>query len=167
MKSCEESRYDRFPRFYPPLIGCVARDMGLCRMLCGLWADTFSALRRSLEGGLWCLSQDRILGDALYRDAMDTLEEMRILGELIMALGGGTLPEGRIGRKCRFLTPGDLILALVKDKMQRIDLYETVMAHTSDRVVRSVISGLIGAQRSAIGALQGALKAEVEAENSR
>ena len=146
MKECDESRYERAPRFYPPLIGCVAKDLSLCRMLSSLWSDTFSSFRCSLEGSLFLLPSDRAMGDALYRDAAELLEELRVLGELTVALGGCRFSEGgsKSGR-CR--SARELILGAIRDKRRRIDLYETVMSRTGDRVVRSVLSGLISSAK--------------------
>ncbi len=166
MRSCDENRYDRAPRFYPPLVGCVAKDMALCRMLCGLWADTFSSFRYSLEGSLFLLPLDRTLADVLYRDCADLMEELRILGELIIALGAQSLPEPCGGRKRRCRTAQDFFACSVKDKMRRIDLYETLMSRTGDRVVRSVIAGLISTQRRACRQLEGSFKADEKNQNN-
>lgn len=160
MRSCDENRSDKAPRFRPALVGCVAKDLALCRILCGMWADTLSSFRCNLEGSLFLLPTDRDSGEALYRDAMEMAEELRNLGELIVALGGRTLAETVGGRKHRCRTGEDYFTFAVKDKMRRVDLYETLMSRTGDRVVRSVIAGLISSQRKSVRSLEAAFRTE-------
>ncbi|MBE6588814.1 MAG: ferritin-like domain-containing protein [Ruminococcaceae bacterium] len=147
MNSYSEIKYERVPRFRPPLMGCVAKDLTLCRMLTGVWADTLSSLKYSLDGSLLSLAADHAVSDLLYRDAAEELEQLRVLGELIMALGGEGLPEIRGGGRRRSRDSAELLLRAVSEKRRRIDLYETLMSRTGDRVVRSVLSGLITAER--------------------
>ncbi len=153
MKYTVNERYEKAPRFRPPLAGCVAKDLTLCRMLGGVWADTLSSLKTTLDASLLSLCDDRVTGELLYRDAEEMLEQLRVLGELMTALGADALPRAR-GFRHRGTAGSTLPRRAVAEKRKRIDVYETLMSQTGDRVVRSVISGLISSERRCASRLE-------------
>ena len=154
MKYSANGRYEKAPRFRPPLSGCVAKDLTLCRMLGGVWSDTLSSLKYNLDASLLSLSSDRAMGELLYKDAEEMLEQLRVLGELMLALGADALPRGKGLWRCGGKDDA-LLCRVTGEKRRRIDVYETLMSQTGDRVVRSVISGLISSERRCAARLEG------------
>lgn len=147
----ERSREDcvgRVPRFRPPLSGCVARDRHYAAALEGAYVDAFSAIAANIYRSLILLEHDRGMSDTYEWIAQEKLEAFRTLGELILALGGDAA-------LCRYQRPrrgggtGDegYLCACRAECARSIDRYETLMGRTGDRVVRSVIAGLLAGER--------------------
>lgn len=152
--------HDRPSSFRPPLKGCIARDARLAAALEECYSDAFFSIAEQIYRSLVTADSDRMLSDLLNRMAEEELEQFRLLGELITALGGSGKPCG-IGRmrktgSCieRQETP-HLLKACIDEKRQRIDRYETLMSHTADRVVRSVFSRLLSRERKQLTRLEG------------
>ena len=100
MNSYHEPNQNRTPRFRPPLIGCVARDRQLALSLGSCYTDTFTSIAAQIYRSLVTSERDRVLSDLFDRMAEEELEQFRLLGELIVALGGEGIPRasGRTSR---------------------------------------------------------------------
>ena len=159
MNSFYETNAKRPPRFRPPLIGCVARDRQLAIALGGCYTDSFLTIGAQIWRSLSCESEDRRLSDLFDRMATEALEQFRTLGELIAALGGdGMVRLGKCGTRggsTRERNGAEMIAAAIGEKRCCVDRYETLMSRTGDRVVRSVLSRLIFAERKMISELEG------------
>ena len=90
------------------------------------------------------------------------MEQFRLLGELLMALGGDAAIRGfgRQGYRRRAMpTPMESILAeCIAERTRNIDRYETLMSRTGDRVVRSIFAKLLSGERMMRGRLESFLK---------
>ena len=93
MNSYHEPNQNRPPRFRQQLIGCVARDRQLAVALASCYTDTFASIAAQIYRSLVTVEQDRVLSDLFDRMAGEELEQFRLLGELIVALGGEGLPR--------------------------------------------------------------------------
>ena len=157
MNSFSDTNSRRAPRFRPPLIGCVARDRQLAIALGGCYTDSFLSIGALIWRSLVCEREDRRLSDLFDRMATEALEQFRTLGELIVALGGdGAVRSGKCGFRGGVRERGgaEAIAACIGEMRSRIDRYETLMGRTGDRVVRSVISKLLSAERRMISELE-------------
>ena len=160
MNSNHEPNQGGAPRFRPPLVGCVAHDRQLASALGVCYAESYASIARQIHRSLASASSDRILSDLLCRMAYEELEQMRTLGELIVALGGNAAPPTVGGKKmCSCLQVRDrdvceaIRRACMEERRVQIDRYETLMSRTGDRVVRSVIAGLLSEERRMLGML--------------
>ena len=158
MNSCYEPDSKRGSRFRPPLIGCVARDRALASSLSACHTDAFFSIAAQIRRSLLSEAYDRRLSDLFDRMATEELEQFRTLGELILALGGvGLVRCGKGGARgsVREHDGAAMIDACIGEKRRCVDRYETLMSRTGDRVVRSVISKLLSAERRMIAELEG------------
>ena len=145
-----ESNPGRTPRFRPPMEGCVARDRRLANAVKICYVDTFASIAANIYRSLVSLSRDRRAADLFDSIAEEELEHFRLLGELILALGGDAVLRGSRGTCVGGKAEGDAgeFLADECDVRQRnIDRYETLMGRTGDRVVRSVLAKLLSSER--------------------
>lgn len=125
--------------FRPQLCGVVGKDMALSRELSLLFRELIASVGARMEESVTlppCESEAR---EALYSIGRKGLEEARMLGDLAVALG--------TPRRGRAPSAEAAITRAHKETRHRIEVYETLMGRTSDRVVRSVLSRLILAAR--------------------
>ena len=166
MNSYHEPNQNRAPRFRPPLVGCVARDRQLALSLGSCYNDTFTAIAAQIYRSLVTADSDRVLSDLFDRMAGEELEQFRLLGELITALGGEGIPRA-FGRTTRWNPRCDcdhvraaMLETCMAEKRRNIDRYETLMSRTGDRVARSVISKLLSGERRMLAYMTDFLKDE-------
>lgn len=145
-----ESNPSRAPRFRPPMEGCVARDRRLANAVKICYIDTFASIAANIYRSLVSLSRDRRAADLFDSIAEEELEHFRLLGELILALGGDAALRGARGTCMGGTGHGDAAEFLSDEceiRQRNIDRYETLMARTGDRVVRSVLAKLLSSER--------------------
>ena len=87
--------------------------------------------------------------------ARHSLEQFRLIGELLIALGGenaalGLRTQGRKQPYREDTLPRDAITDAMEESRRSVDRYETLMSRTGDRVVRSVFAKLLGEERRAM-----------------
>lgn len=145
MESNREVEMKRAARFRPRLEGCVARDRYFAGVLEGCYIDAFSAVAANIYRSLVSEKHDKGLAELYEWIAVETLESFRLLGELIMALGGeGAL---RQTRRVRAGATNSFLTECRAERERNIDRYETLMSRTGDRVVRSIMAKLLAAER--------------------
>ena len=149
MERNREECAGRMPRFRPPLAGCVARDRHYAAALEGEYVDAFSSIAANIYRSLILSERDRGTSDTYEWIAQEKLEAFRTLGELILALGGdAALRQYRRPQRGGCGTGAEGYLRACRTECERsIDRYETLMGRTGDRVVRSVIAGLLAGER--------------------
>ena len=147
MDSYREERCD--VGFRPRLEGCVAKDRRFASMLEICYVECFASIAANIYRSLIASHKERALGEAFEWIAQEELEELRLLGELILALGGNAeLRHVRLrshsARACGTTT---YVEECRNERMRDIDRYETLMSRTGDRVVRSLMAKLLSVQR--------------------
>lgn len=148
------------PPFHPTLKGCVPRDIHFAFALEPCYNAAFSAIAIQTCRALRAAEYDRTLSDLFDRLANAEWEQFRLLGELIVALGGTGKP--RMTRAIRNVLPcpdlpypcAPFLQAGIVEKQTTIDKYETLLASAKDRVVRSVIAKLLGRERRMLAQLE-------------
>ena len=143
--------------FHPTPEGCVVRDIRFARALEELYAEELTAVCAASYRSMLCDSCDRHLSEILLEQMQDEILHFRLLGELILALGGNpslraqirveTLhrPEDMRGG-CEELSKTVLQQA-IRDKRHSIDRCQTMLGRTQDRVARSLLLWLIGEEQ--------------------
>ncbi|MBQ9784876.1 MAG: hypothetical protein IJW29_05200 [Clostridia bacterium] len=148
MEQKRENCTCRAPRFRPRLEGCVARDRHMAAALEVCYVDAFASVAANVYRSLVTAEADRGLSETYEWIAEEALEEFRTLGELILALGGDAmLRQSRRVRPCASSSDTRFLRACRAECERSIDRYETLMSRTGDRVVRSVLAGLLSGQR--------------------
>lgn len=143
--------------FHPTPKGCVARDLRFARALEELYAEELAAVCAASYRSMLCDGCDARLSEILLEQMEDEILHFRLLGELILELGGNpslrtqirveTLhrPEDTKGG-CEALSETVLRQAM-RDKRHSIDRCQTMLGRTQDRVVRSLLLWLIGEEQ--------------------
>ncbi len=134
--------------FRPRLSGVVAKDLSLARQLAGVYRETLASVGTLMERSLACAPTDSEESALLERLSFSALEQLRLIGELTAALGGGR----DAARHARRAESGLSLSA--GETRRRIERYETLMGCTGDRVVRSVLTKLITAERRNLGEME-------------
>ncbi len=147
----------RAPQFRPPLAGCVGGDGRMASALNVFYCEALWGIVANVRRSLECRGKD-LRGDGMFYDmAEGEMEEFRTLGELILALGG-RLELCRQPSKTRLCMPCGDIPALIEQAAEaekgRIAGYERLLSHTSDRVVHSVLTGLLARHRRNLSLLE-------------
>jgi len=139
--------------FRPTLMGCVARDRGFARMLEGAHLHALYSFATMTYRALIAERCDRRLSAILDAIVRDECEHFRLLGDLILALGGN--PAIRAQLQVERLEPRDgedqnatelatyLIAQTMHEKKRSIDRLQTLMGRGQDRVVRSLLAYLV------------------------
>ena len=152
-----------YPPFHPKLQGCVAHDRRMSRALEDCYAAELHAVATYTYRSLLCEPADRTLSDLFNTLALEEIEHFRLLGELILALGGNPTLRTRVqvepfplcggDRSCTDREAMRMIEEAIREEKALIDCYETLMSRTEDRVVRSVFSHLIADEQAHVNAL--------------
>lgn len=135
--------------FHPTPEGCVVHDIRFARMVEELYAEKLGAVAAASYRSMLCDGCDRRLSELLLEQMQDEILHFRLLGELILALGGNpslrtqirveTLHRPDDGRHgCEQLSQTVLRQA-IRDKRHSIDRCQTLLGRTQDRVVRSLL----------------------------
>ena len=152
-----EEQRGRCARFRPRLEGCVARDRQLSQGLQGCYVESFAFIAASVYRSLVVAEENRVLCELFEWMAEESLEEFRLLGELILALGGDAEITRLRVRPCGMASRSSgasLVEETACRLRKNIDRYETLMSHTGDRVVRSILAKLLSGQRRMLDRLQ-------------
>ena len=75
-------------RFRPMFMGCVARDPAMARALSGLYGRELLSVAINIYRSVVVSVKDPLCGRLLERIAQEDCAHFRLLGELILALGG-------------------------------------------------------------------------------
>lgn len=152
-----------YPPFHPTLKGCVAHDRRMSRALEDCYAAELHAVAAYTYRSLLCEPADRTLSDLFNTLALEEIEHFRLLGELIIALGGNPTLRTRVQVESFPLCHGDsacserearcMIEDAIREEKVLVDCYETLMSRTEDRVVRSVFSHLIADEQAHVSSL--------------
>ena len=134
----------------------------MARALSDLYAEELYAVSAYTYRGLLCNGTD------LFLDlSKDEMRHFRLLGELILSLGGNPIIRTQLRvdgvelergathaseRSCKQMMNESL-----REEKRSIDRYQTLMGCTSDRIVRSVLAGLAEEEQRHAEWLQAAL----------
>ena len=152
MSDFEKNEYIHYPPFRPSLRGCVGRDARLASSTYTCCSRAFFSISDNIYRSLICRDSDTALSDLFEELAQTDLEQFRTLGELFLALSDAdrrkTLRYPYFKRASRPSQNQDSpALAALWERRCNIDCFETLMGRTEDRVVRSVFSKLLSAER--------------------
>ena len=153
------SQNSSYPPFRPSLDGCVGRDLRLARMLTDCYLNELYAHAANTYRSLLCEKGERTLSDLFDELAADENEHFRLLGGLILALGGDPMIRTQLGvggniTACDGRWGMRMLDDALCEKKKMIDRYQTVMGHTQDRVVRSVLLYLLENEERHVERLQ-------------
>ncbi len=153
----------RPPAFRPPLCGCVPHDRRMSNALIPLYINAFSSLAANIYRSLVCRGKDS-RAEALFEElAEEDLEEFRLLGELILSLGGDAELRGtRAARHGYARAEQDVQDGLLREALDErrlgMERYQAVLGESRDRVVRSVLTKLLTAKAHSVDQIEGFLK---------
>ncbi len=152
MPDFEKNEYIHYPPFRPSLRGCVSRDARLAASLYTCCSHAFFSISDNIYRSLICRDSDTALSDLFEELAQADLEQFRTLGELFLALSdadGRKPPRYPYYKRsaCPSQNQDSPVLAALWERRRNIDCFETLMGRTEDRVVRSVFSKLLAAER--------------------
>lgn len=144
-------------QFRPPLTGCVRGDSRMANALHAFYCEALWGIVANVRRSLECRGKDRRADSMFYAMAEGELEEFRTLGELMLALGGRLELCRQPSRAPACPSGGDVATVLkhaAEGEKGRIAGYERLLSHTSDRVVHSVLTGLLARHRQNLAALE-------------
>ncbi len=138
------------PYFRPALPeGCVAKDRHMARALLGCYQGELYAIAAYLYRSLLTEHGDRTLSELFEMLAKEEIEQFRLVGELITALGERPILRTQVrieeSAACKEHTirRTRLLEESLHEEKCMIERYQTLMASTEDRVVRSILSHLL------------------------
>jgi len=153
-----------FPAFYPTLDGCVARDLRFAAALEESYMEELGSVAAYTYRALLWAKREPDVASLFDWLAKEEMLHFRMLGELILALGGnpvvhaslrvqGIEQDGRGGCKKDMRSRASLFADSIREERRGIDRYQTLMGRTQDRVVRSVLAHLLGDEHRHVEAL--------------
>lgn len=164
----EEGEPMRMPRFHPVTEGCVAKDAKLARAVEERYRDELASASANTYRSLMSAETDRGVASLFAQISEEEMQHFRLVGELIIALGGNPMLRTQIRTQSPDLTGAGaarrkqvvegMLREAVGEKKYAIDRYQTLMGHTADRVVRSVISCILSDEQSQLSHLLDAIK---------
>ena len=153
----------RLPHFHPALEGCVTRDPCFAKALCESYMEELAAVGAYTYRALVIRGRNQRLSELFERIAREEMVHFRLLGELILALGGNPaicthlrigMPEGCCAVGCEAGFEGRAIADSLREERRGIDRYQTLMGCTRDRVVRSVLTQIIDDEQAHVEAIR-------------
>ena len=151
MTDFEKNEYVHYPPFRPSLRGCVGRDARLAAAVYTCSAEAFFSISDNIYRSLIYKDCDTALSDLFEELAERDLERFRLLGELYLALndtnGQRTVRYPCAKRSAYAPRTQDSPTAALWERRRNVDCFETLMGRTEDRVVRSVFSKILSAER--------------------
>ena len=152
MPDHQQNEYIHYPPFRPSLRGCIGRDTRLAASVYTCSAEAFFSISENIYRSLVCKDCDTPLSDLFNELAEADLERFRLLEELFLALNDDKKAKMpcSLSRKRAPLSPhtqDSLACAALWERRRNIDCFETLMGRTEDRVVRSVFSRILSAER--------------------
>ena len=153
MSDFQKNEYLHYPPFRPSLRGCVCRDTRLATAVYTCYIDAFFSISNNIYRSLICKDCDTALSSLFDEIAQQDLENFRLFNELFLALSEA---DGHKTRQyphlkhpvCPSHEQGSPALTALWERRRNIDCFETLMGRTEDRVVRSVFSKLLSAERA-------------------
>lgn len=147
------SKRASLPPFRPTVRGCVGSDPRLCAMLEACSSAALYTLCAHTYRSLLSEASSQALYELFEVLAAETLELLHALGRLHLAAGGNPVPRGQL-RVPPHPVPlceagrGDagslrLCREAICDVKHLIDLCQTTMGRTSDRVARSFLAAIL------------------------
>lgn len=138
--------------FRPTLKGCVSQDARMARAVNDCYCAKLISLAAYTYAALMTSQGDRALSDMLDAFAVEEAEHFRLLGELILALGGNPAVRTQV-RVSQMERKNDLCMPCERSIRQMIEesvqaekamseRLQTLMGKTEDRVVRSLFAYL-------------------------
>ena len=139
--------------FRPNLRVCVSEDVRLARAVEDSYLDKLASVAAYTYRSLMTEETDRLLSQTLDAFAIEEMEHFRLLGELIFALGGNPTVRTQVrispiewrGEHCK--EPERVVMQMLEEAVRGekrcVERLETLMGHTEDRVVRSLLAYLI------------------------
>lgn len=148
--------------FRPTLEGCVARDLRMASAMGECYQAELFCVAAYLWRSLICEPIDGTLSESFEACAKERVEQFRLIGELIAALGGTPTLRTRIcldqKRHGSVTDRGRRILCdAISDERYTVDRFQTLMGCTSDRIVRSVMAQLLQGTHRRLEMLQALL----------
>ena len=138
------------PPFRPTLRGCVARDPQFAQALSEVYRHKLYEVAAMTYRSLIADATDHVSAGVFDEIAIDAAEHFRLLGDLILALGSDPCFQMHLGveqtsrhRHTTTEIPTQMVLDARKEKKRSIDRLQTLMGHTADRVVRSILTHLL------------------------
>ena len=130
-----------------------ARDPRLARRLEESYHAELSATASYTYRSMITEPISKELSDALDQIAVDEMEHFRLLGLLMVSLGGNPTLCTSVQTDRMDLDPEDrkklsvsvtqMLSAAIREERAEIDRYQTLMARTEDRIVRSFLCQMI------------------------
>ncbi len=155
------------PPFRPTLDGCVGRDPRMAKLLEGCYRNELYAVSAYTYRSLMCEPIDREVADLFDAIAVEESEHFRLIGQLIVALGGNPEISAQLRVHTESLAREDsaqgargvrqMLLRSVREEKASIERYQTLMGSTQDRVVRSLLAHILSNEQYHIDQLQRAL----------
>lgn len=153
------------PPFRPTLEGCVAKDPRMARAVEECYQGQLASVAAYTYRSLVTEGVDRELSRRMDEIAVEKAEHFRMLGELILALGGDPIirTQLRVGGMERQGEEGGIpaqsLPLLIKDAIREeritVDRLQSLMGRTRDRVVRSLLAYILSDEERHIAFLQG------------
>ena len=139
------------PPFRPTVVGCVGRDPRLSAMLAECCTAALYAFSAHTYRSLLCESAAPVLSELFETLAMEAAEQLRAFGRLKLAVGGNPAPRCQLRvlphplplRDHRCQVTEQLCREAIRDAKALIDICQTVMGKTQDRVVRSFLAAVL------------------------
>ena len=144
--------------------GCAeARDVRISRFLEDCWRAELCNMAAFTHRAAILETHSVELADLMDRIALDEAEHFRIMGSLIVSLGGN--PPLRARWESRDVIPPrdaraasaairELLCRAVREKREMIDRYQTAMGRIADRVVRSFLCQILSDEQRHVARLE-------------
>ena len=141
--------------FHPIPKGCMAKDQRFARALESLYINELTAMAQASYWGMLCEGSSRRMADQFYEQMNNAIAHFRLLGEMILALGGNPAVRCQIRVEALPIQGEDdcpdeicarVLVCAVRWQKRSIDLYQTLLGRTEDRVARSLLLQLLSVQ---------------------
>ena len=133
--------------FRPTVRGCVGQDPPLARVAEEFYHELLTSSVAYTYRSLLAEEEDPLLADRLDGFSVEDAEHFRMLGRLILALGGDPTHRTRITVGGGHASLPSALPALLQETLvgekRLIDRLETLMGKSRDRVVRSLLSYIL------------------------
>lgn len=148
--------------FHPHFCGCVAHDPKMARAVEEAYREELYAISAYTYRSLLC---DR--SDLFVDISKDEMRHFRMLGELILALGGNPVIRTQLrvdsyeldscGACVSQRASMQMLHDSIREEKRAIDHYQTLMGCTDDRIVRSVLAGIVDDEQRHVEWLRAAI----------
>ena len=155
------------PLFRPNLRACVGEDVRLARAVEESYLEKLASVAAYTYRSLMTEEIDCALAEVFDSYAVEEMEHFRLLGDLILSLGGDPALRTQVRvtpidwrrerRKEQDRTVIQLLEEAIREEKRSVERLEVLMGHTEDRVVRSLLAYLISDGQRHVSCLQDAL----------